>query len=226
VVVREQCVVLGDPRLEVVEERAAPLRPPGGQVVVGAAEGEIAVRQPGAAGVLEQVEDVFAFAEGVQERAETAEVEPVGAHADEVRGDAVHLRDEDAKHLRLLGDLQPGKLFDREAEPEVHVHRGEVVHPVRVRDELDRGDVLADLLGAAVEVAEVRGDLAHDLAVGPQHQPQHPVRARVLRPHVDEHLVGADVELDDGRVGGRHGRVNLPTRGGDVRRRVGPPRRG
>jgi hypothetical protein len=27
----------------------------------------------------------------------------------------------------------------------------------------------------------------------------------VLRPHVDEHLVGADVELDDGRVvGGGH----------------------
>ena len=77
---------------------------------------------------------------------------------------------------------------------------GEVVHPVRVRDELDRRDVLADLLGAAVQVAEVRRDLGDDLAVGAQHEPQHAVRAGVLRPHVDEHLVGADVELDDGGV--------------------------
>src|SRR5262249_31998240 len=71
----------------------------------------------------------------------------------------------------------------------------------------DRGDVLADLLGAAVEVAEVRGDFGDDLAVGPQHEPQHPVGAGVLRTHVDEHLVGPDVELDDGRVGlfGGHG---------------------
>jgi hypothetical protein len=26
------------------------------------------------------------------------------------------------------------------------------------------------------------------------------MRARVLRPHVDEHLVGTDVELDDPRI--------------------------
>ena len=43
-------------------------------------------------------------------------------------------------------------------------------------------------------------DLGDDFAVGPQHQPQHAVRAGVLRPHVDEHLVGADVEFDDARV--------------------------
>ena len=40
----------------------------------------------------------------------------------------------------------------------------------------------------------------HDFAVGPEHEPQHAVGARVLRAHVDEHLVGADVELDDPRV--------------------------
>ena len=106
--------------------------------------------------------------------------------------------------LRLLGHLHPAELLDGQRVAEVHVHPGEVVHPVRVRDELDRRDVLADLLGAAVQVAEVRGDLGDDLAVGAQHEPQHAVRARVLRAHVDEHLVGADVELDDGRVGDGH----------------------
>jgi hypothetical protein len=45
-------------------------------------------------------------------------------------------------------------------------------------------------------------DLGDDLAVGAQHQPQHAVGAGVLRPHVDEHLVGADVELDEPEVDG------------------------
>ena len=65
---------------------------------------------------------------------------------------------------------------------------------------LARREVLADLLGAAVQVADVRRDLGDDLAVGPQHEPQHAVRAGMLRAHVDEHLVGADVELDDARI--------------------------
>jgi hypothetical protein len=69
-----------------------------------------------------------------------------------------------------------------------------------VGNPLPGGQVLPDLLGAAVQVADVRLDLRDDLAVGPQHQPEHAVRAGMLRPHVDEHLVRADVELDDPRI--------------------------
>ena len=60
--------------------------------------------------------------------------------------------------------------------------------------------ILADLLGTAVQIAQVRHDFGDDLAVGAQDEPQDAVRGRMLRPHVDEHLVGADVELDDGLI--------------------------
>ena len=50
------------------------------------------------------------------------------------------------------------------------------------------------------KIADVRHDLGDDFAIGPQHEPQHAMRARMLRPHVDEHLVRADVELDDAGV--------------------------
>ena len=35
----------------------------------------------------------------------------------------------------------------------------------------------------------------HHLAVGPELDPEHPVRGRVLRTHVEDHLVGVDVLL-------------------------------
>ena len=55
----------------------------------------------------------------------------------------------------------------------------------------------------------MRCDFRDHLPVGAQHQPQSTVRAGMLRTHVDQHLIGADVELDDGGVllngcGGAH----------------------
>ena len=98
------------------------------------------------------------------------------------------------------GSSRPQQLLHGHRPAEVHVHAGQVVHPVGVGDPLARRHVLADLLGASVQIADVRLGHRHDLAVGAQHQTQDPVRAGVLRPHVDEHLVGANVKLDDPRV--------------------------
>jgi hypothetical protein len=53
-----------------------------------------------------------------------------------------------------------------------------------------------------MEISDMRLEFRNDLAVGSQHQPKHTVGARVLRTHVDEHFVGANVELDDARIVG------------------------
>ena len=92
------------------------------------------------------------------------------------------------------------QLLDAQRPAEIHVHPGQVIHAVGVGNPLPRREVLADLFRAAVQVADVRHDFGDDFAVGPQHQPQHAVRARMLRAHVDEHLVRADVELDDAGI--------------------------
>jgi hypothetical protein len=51
-----------------------------------------------------------------------------------------------------------------------------------------------------MQIADVRHDFRNDFAIGPQDEPQHAVRARMLRAHVHEHLVRADVELDDSGI--------------------------
>ena len=115
-------------------------------------------------------------------------------------GDAAQLGDDHAEDHRLFGHLHLDELFDRQRQAEIHVHPGQVVHAVGVGNPLRRREVLADLLGAAVQVADVRRHLVHDFAVGPQQQAQHAVRAGMLRAHVDQHFVGPHVELDDAGI--------------------------
>ena len=58
----------------------------------------------------------------------------------------------------------------------------------------------------------MRRDLRDDFAIRLEHEPEHAMGAGVLRPHIDKHLVGADVELDDGLIrkrGGGHMAVIL-----------------
>ena len=193
-------MVFLDHGLELLEEGLALVEPAGRQVGGQAADGDVAVGEPGAAGLLEEVEDLFTLAKRIQKGAERAEVETVGAHAHEVAGDAVELGDQHPQVASLLADLVLHQFLDGKRPAEIHVHRGQVVHPVGVRNPLTGREVFADLLRTAVQVADVGLHLRHDLAVGAEHQPQHAVGARVLRPHVDEHFVGANVEFDDPRI--------------------------
>ena len=165
-----------------------------------AARCQVAVRQTSATRLLEQVEDNLALAKRIQKRAECAQVEPIRAHTDEVAGNPTEFPDQHAEHHRFLRNLHADQLFDGQRHAEIHVHPGQVVHAVRVRDPLNRRQVLTDLLGTAVQVAQMRCDLVNDFPVRPEEQAQHAVRAGMLRPHVDEHLVGADVEFNDAGI--------------------------
>ena len=75
------------------------------------------------------------------------------------------------------------------------VHRRDVVEPIEIRHRLQIGLVLDQLFGAAMQQPDMRIDALDDLAVELQHQAQHAVRRRMLRPEVD-------VEVAD--VGFRH----------------------
>ena len=85
--------------------------------------------------------------------------------------------------------LDAEQLLHGQREADVGRQRAEVVHAVRVGDELQVGAVLGDLLHSAVQIAQMRDALDDALAVELEHQPQHAVGRRVRRPHVDRHDV-------------------------------------
>ena len=80
--------------------------------------------------------------------------------------------------------LDAQQLLDRQVPGDVVGHRRDVVHPVGDRHVLVVVEVLAELLEAGVQVADVGHGVDDPLAVELQHQPQRGVRGRVLRAEV------------------------------------------
>ncbi len=97
--------------------------------------------------------------------------------------------------------LDAGELLADHRPALVARHRRDVVDAVGVGHEAVIPDLLRDLFDGAVQIPDVGDRLPHHLAVGLDHEAQHPVRARMLRPHAERHLLGRepvphDVDLD------------------------------
>src|SRR5262249_13652849 len=106
------------------------------------------------------------LAEGVSERsAENAEVSAEGAEEHEVARDPVELGQDRADIEGPFGRLEVRELLDSLDVGELAVEAAKVVSAVLEADGLAVVEVLGELLGAAVHVANVRDGVLHDLAV-------------------------------------------------------------
>ena len=74
---------------------------------------------------------------------------------------------------------------------EVVHRRGDVVGAVRPGHDLRIAVLLAELLDTPVEVSDDRIAVGDDFAVETENHPEHAVRARMLRSHVQDQLVRA-----------------------------------
>ena len=68
------------------------------------------------------------------------------------------------------------------------IHRRDIIEPVEIRDRLQIGLLLDQLFGAAMQQADMRIDALDDLAVEFEHQTQHAMRRRMLRPEIDREV--------------------------------------
>ena len=90
---------------------------------------------------------------------------------------AADLAEQDPDQLsRVKGTSTPTSFSMARHEGMLLVHRRHVVEAVEIGDVLEVGARLHQLLGAAVQQADVRIDPLDDLAVQLQHKAQHAVR--------------------------------------------------
>ena len=161
-------------------------------VLVHAAGAEPGDVHPRAGGALEEVEAILADLEQPQVRRHRADVHDVAAEVEHVVADAGQLGEQHPQILRAERHFEVEQLLDREDVAVLHRQRRAVIEPVEIGQRLQIGLVLDQLLGAAVEQADVRIDPLDDLAVELHHHAQHAVRRRVLRAEVDR-VVGDDL---------------------------------
>ncbi len=135
------------------------------------------------------VHQVLALAEAVQEHRHRADVEPVRAEPHQVIQDARDLVEHDADVLRANRRLDAEQLLDRQHVAVLVAHHRHVVEPVHVADRLVVRLRLGELLGRAMQQADVRVGALDHLAVHLQHEAQHAVRRRMLRPEVHREIL-------------------------------------
>ena len=166
------------PFLDIVDQR-------GRQVLVHAAGPEIGRVQARAAGAFVEDHQLLAFLEAPERRRQSAHVHGLRGDVQQVVQDAPDLRVEHADQAGAARHLHPRQLLDRQAPGMFLVHRRHVVEPVQVGQVLQVGARFHQLLGPAMQQADMRVAAFHDLAVQFQHQAQHAVGRRVLRSEVD-----------------------------------------
>jgi phage tail protein X len=185
VVHRDEPVELHHERLERIEELQHLVAPPLRHVERDAADAVIVEREPRAAELLDEVVDVLALAERPRERRDGADIHRHRSEGDHVARDAVELARDRAEILRALRHLDPHELLARGRPALVGEHGSDVVDAIGVRHVARVRAALADLLDAAMQVADVGDGLPDDLAVARDDEPEDAVRGRMVGTHVE-----------------------------------------
>src|SRR5262245_24282421 len=159
-----------------------------GKILMNAARTEIGRVHAASRGPLVEHHQLLAFLEAPQRRRERTHIQSLGRDVEKMRQEPADLGIEHADEPGALGHGDADKLLDRERIGVLLVHRRHIVEPVEIGQRLEIGLVLDQLLGAAMEQADMRIDPLDHLAVELEHEPEHAVGGRMLRAEIDGEL--------------------------------------
>ena len=150
-----------------------------------AAETVEAVSEPGAGDPVQQVQDMFAVIEGIEDGGEGPQVQEIGADPHQVGGDAVQFAQNHPDEFSPLRHREAEEFFHRHAVALIVGQGVEVIDPAHVGQELLVVAILGHVFVAPVAVANDRFGLGDVLPVHRQEHPQDPVGAGMLRTQVE-----------------------------------------
>ena len=191
----EQFLVFVDLRAKEIEEILHFLLEAGVGFVLQAADAESVRGQARAAIFLVDLENLFAVAEGIEQRRDRADIERVRAQPKLMAGHAVQFGQNHANVLGARRSFDVEQFLDRLAVSQAVRDRGDIIHAVDVGIEHRISAMLADLFDAAMQVADDAFEAQNFFAVEPQNHAQHAVGRGMLRSHVDDQLVGVEKRL-------------------------------
>jgi hypothetical protein len=110
-----------------------------------------------------------------------------------VARDPLQLAHDGAQIAGATGHLDRHQLLDGLAIADVVRRCGDVIHAIGEQHDLRPVPALAEFLDPAMQIPDHDIAAHHPLAIETQHDPQHAMRAGVLRPHVDHELVGIEL---------------------------------
>jgi hypothetical protein len=113
-----------------------------------------------------------------------------------MRDDPRELGRDYAKHLASLRDLDAEQPLSPDCKRYVVSDRVQVIFAISPRDDLIVLAVLANLLEAAVEIADMRYAANDGFSVELENKAKHAVRRGMLRPDVDQHVIAGELGLD------------------------------
>ena len=149
----------------------------------------IVIEQACAACHFKKIQNLFPVAKTIKEGGKCTDVDSVRADRDEVAGDSLQLRHNDADVFNSFGHLNFQQPFCCNNVGKFVVHRTNIIHPVNVGNHLlVIRHMLAMLLEASMQIANMRNYVDNNFAVNNELEPQHTMCGRMLGPHVDDHL--------------------------------------
>ena len=80
--------------------------------------------------------------------------------------------------------IEPQQFFRRQAEGMLLVHRRNIIEPVEIRDRLQVSLGFDQFFGPAMQEADMRVHSLDHFPIEIEHQTQHAMRRRVLRPEI------------------------------------------
>ncbi len=167
-----------------------------GQIGGHTADAEPGGVQPAAGDQFDDVQNHFAFTEGVERGGHGAHVMGIGAQPDQMVAQAEQLAEQHADALGARGHLDAGQLLHGHHIGQVVGRPGQIVHPVGVGDELVPGLAFADLFRRPMVVADLDVHVGDGFPVQTQHVADQTVGAHVVGSHIEDQVLPAAAVLE------------------------------
>src|SRR5687768_6820313 len=152
-------------------------------------------RQPRSKLPLEDLQNLFAFAQSPQEHRYRANIQRMSGQPEQMRSYPVQLRKNGADVMRARWHGQSHHLLNGFYPDQTVGDRGNVIQTVPVRGDHGVHPVLGDLFHPSMEKTNVAINVDYGFAVELEDDAQHTVSRRMLWPHVERHLGAIEQRL-------------------------------